>query len=63
MQIKQVFEILNLQPWVRISVRQHSPTGVIYLGGGHVDRVIRRFAEKEIVDTSVIDNILVIHVK
>lgn len=63
MTVYDALDALNVTSWTRISIRRHGECGVEYLGGGHTDRVIKRFGEKEIVDTSVIDNILVIHVR
>jgi hypothetical protein len=63
MPIDMVLEIMNLEPWVQISVRRHTDNGVEYLGGGHRAKIVARFKDLRVQDTTVIDNILVFHVE
>ena len=60
--VKWVLISLNLIPYSRISVRRHGANGVEYLGGGYCSSVLSRFGDMEIVDSCIIDNILILYV-
>lgn len=62
MTVGECLEALQL-PLVRISIRRKIPHSVEYLGGGYADSVIRRFGSMVIVDSNIIDNVLVIYVE
>lgn len=54
---------LNLNNYCHVSIRHRLDAGMEYLGGGTVASVLSRFGDKEIEDSCIIDNILVIYVK
>lgn len=61
--VKWTLISLNLLPHTHIAIRRHTSSGVDYLGGGDFMRVVKRFGDMEIIDSAIIDNILIIHVR
>lgn len=61
--IEETLLSLNLNDYIHISVRQRLEDGLHFLGGGYPASVIRRFGDKEISKSCIIDNILIIYVR
>lgn len=61
--VKWVLLSLNLNEFTHVSIRQHMASGLNYLGGGSVASVLSRFGDREIADSCIIENALIIYVK
>lgn len=61
--VKWVLMSLNLNEYTHVSIRRHLYHGMDYLGGGSVGSVLARFGNKEIEDSYIVDNVLVIYVR
>lgn len=61
--VKWVLLSLNLNEFTHVSVRRHLKHSIDYLGGGSVASVLSRFANEEIEDSCITDNVLILYVK
>lgn len=60
--VKWVLLSLNLCNYTRVSVREHLPRSVNYLGGGFAGDMIRRFGDRLVMDSSIYEGVLILYV-
>lgn len=60
--VKWVLLSLNLCDYTHVCIREHGDHNVIVVGGGYPGNVIRRFGDRIVVDSCILDNILFIYV-
>ncbi len=61
--VKWVLLSLNPVGYVHVVVRQHTKTGIDYLGGGLASDIVDRFGDRLVECSNVVDNILCLYVK
>ena len=60
--VKWLLLSLNLCDYTHISIREHTPGSTKYLGGGKPGDIIRRYGDREVCDSCILDNILCLYV-
>lgn len=61
--VEWVLLSLNLCDYTHVSIREHLPGSVNYLGGGKPGDVIRRFGDRLVADSCIHDNVLCLYVQ
>ncbi len=61
--VKWVLLSLNLCDYTRVCIREHGPKGIIYVGGGYPGRVMQRYGERLVMDSTIYDDALILYVQ
>lgn len=60
--VKWLLYSLNLCEYTHVSIREHLPRSINYLGGGKPGDMIQRFGDRVVLDSCIYDNILCLYV-
>ncbi len=60
--VKWLLLSLNLCDYTRVCIREHSPHGIIYVGGGYPGKVMQRFGSRLVTDSCIYEDALILYV-
>lgn len=60
--VKWLLLSLNLCDYTHVYIREHGPRGVIYVGGGYSGKVMQRYGDRLVVDSSIYEDALILYV-
>lgn len=61
--VKWLLLSLNLCDYTRVCIREHGSQGFIYVGGGYPGKVIQRFGNRLVVDSTIFEDALILYVQ
>lgn len=60
--VKWVLLSLNLCDYTRVCIREHGLRGIVYVGGGYPGNVMRRYADRLVMDSCIFEDALILYV-
>lgn len=60
--VKWVLLSLNLCDYTHVFVREHGLQGIVYIGGGYPGKVMRRYADRLVMDSCIFEDALILYV-
>lgn len=61
--VKWLLLSLNLCDYTHVYIREHGPQGISYVGGGYPGKVMQRFGNRLVVDSSIYEDALILYVQ
>lgn len=61
--VKFALESMGFLPYTHIIVRERDSSGITPLGGGYLEKVLRRYGDREIERSTIVGEILYIDLK